>query len=101
MGKGPKLGHSTVPERIPSTLFGRNEFEPDVYPEKIYCGLSFNGALNNKGEFYTWGKNRLSCLGLGNEHDDQFFPFRVSCLAKINKASLGVDHCVVMADPTH
>ena len=31
----------------------------------------------DKGDLYTWGKNRDSCLGLGHP-GDMFFPFKVS-----------------------
>ena len=40
LGKGPKLEHSYKPVLIPHVLFGKNEFSPDVYPDKIYCGLN-------------------------------------------------------------
>jgi len=97
LGKGPKLEHSSKPTQIPTILFGKNEFSPNVYIDKIYCGLSINGALNSNGELFTWGKNRNSSLGLGNS-DDQFFPLRVSCISRMTKVSFGVDHAVAMSD---
>jgi len=97
LGKGPKLEHSYKPVLIPQVLFGKNEFSPDVYPDKIYCGLNSNGVLNSNGELFTWGKNRNAALGLGNK-DDQFFPLRVSCISRMNKISFGVDHSVALSD---
>lgn len=76
LGQGPVAQQSWIPRLIPSSLFGRNEFQPDSRVISIYSGLSFSAAITNYGNLYTWGKNRSSCLGLGDDQD-QFFPLRV------------------------
>ena len=98
LGKGPNLEHTISPSMIPSTLFGRNEFNPDVKTASVFCGLGANAALNSNGELFAWGKNRSSCLGLGDERD-QYFPLRVNCGLEIKKVSLGVDHSCALAKP--
>lgn len=98
LGKGADLEHTVHPTLIPSTLFGRNEFNPDIVTNSIFCGLSTNAALNSNGELFTWGKNRSSCLGLGDWRN-QYFPLRVNCGAEITKISLGVDHSCALAKP--
>ena len=98
LGKGPNLEHTIHPAMIPATLFGRNEFNPDVRTNAVFCGLGTNAALNSNGELFTWGKNRSSCLGLGDWRN-QYFPLRVNCGAEIKKISLGVDHSCALAKP--
>ena len=98
LGKGPNLEQSITPTLIPSTLFGKNEFNPDVRTESVYCGVGTNAALNSNGELFTWGKNRSNCLGLGDWRN-QYFPFRVNCGAEITKVSLGIDHSCALAKP--
>lgn len=100
---------------IPPTLFGVNAFQPDTKVEKVSCGLSHICAVTNKGDLYTWGKNRHGSLGLGTK-EDQFFPLRVSWpspklhfLLKIifqvaiggivNHVSCGVDHNIALCKP--
>jgi len=54
LGKGPNLSESSTPEKIPSTLFGRSEFNPSVAVAKIRCGLSHFAAITGKTvEMYT------------------------------------------------
>lgn len=77
LGKGPELKQSLVPQQIPMTLFGRNQFNPDVTVESIYCGINTLAAINTKKELYMWGKNQYGQLGIGS-NDHQYFPFRVS-----------------------
>ena len=100
LGKGPNLEQATIPTQIPSTLFGRNEFNPDVKTESVFCGVGTNAALNSNGELFTWGKNRSSCLGLGDWRN-QYFPLRVNCGGQITKISLGIDHSCALAKPWH
>ena len=98
LGKGPNLEQATIPTQIPSTLFGRNEFNPDIKTESVFCGVGTNAALNSNGELFTWGKNRSSCLGLGDWRN-QYFPLRVNCGGQITKISLGIDHSCALAKP--
>lgn len=48
LGKGPRLVETALPERIPPTLFGLTEFNPDVQVSLIRCGLSHFAALSSK-----------------------------------------------------
>ena len=59
LGKGPDLEQCITPTLIPSTLFGKNEFNPDVKTESVYCGVGINAALNSNGELFTWGKEQI------------------------------------------
>ncbi len=70
LGKGPALDHARTPQKIPSTLFGRNEFSPDVTVQSLYAGVHVQAAVNSNGELFMWGKNRGKCLGMG-QHPDQ------------------------------
>ena len=98
LGKGPNLEQSIHPTLIPATLFGKNEFNSDVRTKSVYCGVGTNAALNSNGELFTWGKNRSSCLGLGDWRN-QYFPLRVNCGSEITKISLGIDHSCALAKP--
>ena len=98
LGKGPDLEQAITPTLIPSTLFGKNEFNPDIRTESVHCGVGTNAAINSNGELFTWGKNRSSCLGLGDWRN-QYFPLRVGCGAEITKISLGIDHSCALAKP--
>lgn len=79
LGTGPEVKASKVPIRIPKTLFGRNEFQPDSVVDSVVCGVSHIFAVTNLGDMYGWGKNRMGCLGLGTEKD-QYFPLKVCYL---------------------
>merc|ERR1712110_979026 len=92
LGKGPNLERSSTPTQIPTIPFGGNEFSPNVYIDKIYCGLWSNGALNSNGELLICGKNRNSSLRLGNKQD-QFFPLRVSCHFQNDQGQLWRGSC--------
>eukprot|EP00088_Acartia_fossae_P034117 TRINITY_DN3499_c0_g1_i5.p1 TRINITY_DN3499_c0_g1~~TRINITY_DN3499_c0_g1_i5.p1 ORF type:complete len:479 (-),score=27.40 TRINITY_DN3499_c0_g1_i5:56-1462(-) len=96
LGKGPKLTSAFKPEKIPSTLFGRNDFSPDTRVEAVFAGMDHQAALNSIGDLYVWGKNRNKCLGLGDQ-GDQFFPMKVAIGGRVTKVSLGVDHTAIIA----
>ncbi|XP_067008826.2 RCC1-like G exchanging factor-like protein [Anabrus simplex] len=98
LGKGPNVDQSNKPTHIPSTLFGRNEFEPDTKVVSVSAGLSHLSAVTNHGTLYTWGRNRDGCLGLGHTKD-QFFPLKVAVGARVLKVSCGVDHTVALCQP--
>uniref|UniRef100_A0A1E1XBA0 Putative e3 ubiquitin-protein ligase herc3 n=1 Tax=Amblyomma aureolatum TaxID=187763 RepID=A0A1E1XBA0_9ACAR len=95
LGLGPEVSVKTHPTLLPRPLFGASRFAPDTSVVDLFCGLNHFAALNNKGELYTWGKNKNGCLGLGHTLD-QHFPFRVSLTAHIMKVSCGVDHTAVL-----
>lgn len=95
LGLGPSVDHRTEPTLIPSTLFGRNEFNADSRVTSIYSGISHMAAITNQNDLYAWGKNKFGCLGLGHEND-QYFPFKVSIAAKVLKVSCGVDHTIAL-----
>lgn len=78
LGKGPIVSHSKEPTQIPSTLFGRNEFQPDSRIIAVSAGVGHLAAVSNHGDLYMWGHNRRGNLGLGNVND-QFFPLKVLC----------------------
>lgn len=76
LGTGPQTQCSREPIKIPEQLFGLNDFNPDTKVEKVSCGLSHMAAITNKGDLFTWGRNREHCLGLGSDKD-QYFPLKV------------------------
>uniref|UniRef100_A0A8P4KM97 RCC1 like n=1 Tax=Dicentrarchus labrax TaxID=13489 RepID=A0A8P4KM97_DICLA len=96
LGKGPKLSESATPEMIPSTLFGRSEFNPSVAVTRIRCGLNHFAAVTDQGELFVWGKNVRGCLGIG-KRDDQYFPWRVTVPGQVVDVACGVDHMVALA----
>lgn len=92
LGCGPRVTQSSLPSLIPETLFGRNLYNPEAKITQIYAGLAHFAAVSNRGDLYTWGKNRGSALGFGHG-EDQYFPMRVNLnLTYVKKVSLGVDH---------
>ncbi|RWS05860.1 Williams-Beuren syndrome chromosomal region 16 protein-like protein [Dinothrombium tinctorium] len=95
LGKGPEVAYIKDPSLIPEPLFGCNEFNTDVKVKSVTASLSHCAAITNKGDLYMWGRNRNHCLGLDNTND-QFFPLRVPVPITVVKASLGVDHTVVL-----
>lgn len=97
LGKGPKVDQSSTPTRIPETLFGMNVYNPDVKVEKIYASLSHFAAVTNRGDLFSWGKNRGHALGFAHRKS-QLFPMQVDMnLAVVKKVSLGVDHtCAIV-----
>lgn len=97
LGLGPQVEHSSKPVLIPETLFGMNQYNPDVKVEQIYANLSHFAAINSQGDLLTWGKNRGQALGF-HHSQDQFFPMRVDMnQAVVKKVSLGVDHtCAIV-----
>ena len=98
LGKGPALEFSRSPVQIPNTLFGRNEFSPDVRVTSVHAGVHIQAAINSNGELFTWGKNKGKCLGLGDAKD-QYFPLKVSLVNEVSKLSLGVDHSAALCKP--
>ncbi|BFZ21398.1 hypothetical protein BsWGS_24437 [Bradybaena similaris] len=95
LGKGPKLEVSAVPSQIPDPIFGRNELSPNSKVVDIHCGLTYLSAVTDQGDVYTWGRNSLGCLGLG-EYKNQFFPWKVVLPAETIKLACGVDHMVAL-----
>ncbi|KDR07377.1 Williams-Beuren syndrome chromosomal region 16 protein-like protein, partial [Zootermopsis nevadensis] len=79
LGKGPIVNHAKEPTQIPTTLFGRNEFQPDLQIIAVSAGIGHFAAVSNNGDLYMWGHNRRGCLGLGNVKD-QFFPLKVKVI---------------------
>jgi len=45
LGKGPNLESSLMPEQIPETLFGANDFRQNVQLVDIQCGLHYFAVL--------------------------------------------------------
>ncbi|KAM8897302.1 RCC1-like G exchanging factor-like protein isoform 2-T4 [Spinachia spinachia] len=95
LGKGPDLCESSTPEMIPSTLFGRSEFNPSVAVASVRCGLNHFAAVTDSGELFVWGKNMRGCLGIG-KRDDQYFPWRVTVPGQVVDVACGVDHMVAL-----
>ncbi|CAI9721390.1 Hypothetical predicted protein [Octopus vulgaris] len=93
LGRGPKVQSSTVPTKLPTPLFGANELDPAKTVVSLKCGIYHFAALTNRGDLYTWGKNKQGYLGLG-DRNDQFFPLRVSMPVEVINVWCGVDHMV-------
>jgi alpha-tubulin suppressor-like RCC1 family protein len=60
LGVGPKVASAEEPVQIPNTLFGHNEFSPGVHVTSVCCGVHTLAAINNQGELFVWGKNRVT-----------------------------------------
>jgi len=97
LGKGPELQHSSEPSLIPATLFGRNEFSPNLKVAKIFCGLNQFAAvtsmywklaffeiffskfkskdenLTGEGDLFTWGRTDHPTYQ-GRDNPSCFFP---------------------------
>lgn len=95
LGFGPEIVHQPGPTQIPATLFGRNDFNPNVRVRAIFSGLTHSGAINDQDDLYMWGHNRYGCLGFGHKKD-QFFPLKVAVSARVVKISCGVDHTLAL-----
>lgn len=98
VGLGPNADQVREPTIIPSTLFGRNDFNPNSKVCAIYAGFSHFGAVTSTHDLYMWGKNRAACLGLSNTKD-QYFPLKVPIGAMVQKIECGVDHTVAYCKP--
>ena len=98
LGQGEKAQFSNKPLLLPSTLFGKNEFNTDVTTTSVSCGVYNCAAINSYGDLYTWGVNRGNCLGLAIAHD-QYFPLKVNLGGQVTKVSLGIDHTIAMCKP--
>ena len=48
LGKGPNVGQSKEPTQLPPSLFGRNEFSPDIKIIDIKCGINYLAALSSE-----------------------------------------------------
>lgn len=95
LGKGPNFLESSIPEIIPPTLFGLNDFNPNVKVSMITSGLGHFAAITNIGELFVWGKNMRGCLGTGRS-EDQYFPWRVTVPGEVVDVACGVDHMVAL-----
>ncbi|XP_074593164.1 RCC1-like G exchanging factor-like protein [Brevipalpus obovatus] len=95
LGQGPKVEYLKKPSLIPDPLFGKNEVTPDIHVTNLYASTGHWAAINNKGELFTWGKNRNGVLGLPDKRD-RFFPFRVILPIFVKKVSLGPDHSALI-----
>ncbi|CAG0905435.1 unnamed protein product [Darwinula stevensoni] len=99
LGLGPKVNQCPIPQRIPPTLLGQNELQPDTKVVQIQAGMSHLAAVTNKGDLFMWGHNRGGLLGLGHDKD-QYFPLRVAVGAPVKKVTLGIDHTMALCrDP--
>lgn len=98
LGFGPNVEQLKIPKQIPATLFGRNEFNPNLRVTSIYSGISHIGAINDEDDLFMWGRNKFGCLGLGHKND-QYFPFKTVVGAKVYKISCGVDHTLALCKP--
>ncbi|ESO86089.1 hypothetical protein LOTGIDRAFT_204579 [Lottia gigantea] len=95
LGKGLQVDMSLMPTKIPQALFGESELLPNIKVTNIICGLNHFVALTDKGDVYTWGKDKDGSLGLG-ECKNQFFPLRVALPAEAKSIYCGVDHTVTL-----
>ncbi|CAG9771794.1 unnamed protein product [Ceutorhynchus assimilis] len=98
LGLGPNADMSKKPLKIPETLFGRNDFQPDTRVIKVRCGLNYSAAVTNSGDLFVWGRNRDCCLGLGHEKD-QYFPLKVAIGGFVQDVFCGLDHTVALCKP--
>jgi len=98
IGKGPDVEIAKYPTLIPESLFGRNVYNPDSRVEKIFAGLSQLAAITNKGDLYSWGRNRGLSLGFAHGRP-QYFPMMVNMnMFSVKKVSLGVDHSCAIGE---
>lgn len=95
LGFGPAVESQLQPKQIPPTIFGRNAFNPNCRVISLSCGLTHFAAITSDFDLYTWGRNKFGCLGLGHEKD-QYFPFKASVGAKVEKVVCGVDHTIAL-----
>jgi alpha-tubulin suppressor-like RCC1 family protein len=98
LGAGPKVEHSSKPVKLPETLFGRNDYQPNNKVTQVTCGLSYAMALTSLGDIFAWGRNMRCCLGLGTENN-QYFPLKVSLGGYGQKVFCGYDHTVAICKP--
>jgi len=96
LGKGPSLQDTSWPSKIPDTLFGRTAFNESVKVTKIACGRTYFAAITNRGDLFTWGKNKHGCLGIGHNRD-QFFPWKIVVGAEVTNVFCGADHTVILS----
>lgn len=98
LGKGPDVEHSKGPSQIPPPLFGSNPFCPNVKVIRVYSGVSHFAAVTSIGGLYTWGKNKMHCLGTSYKAD-QTYPIQVPIPAQVTKVACGIDHTVALCKP--
>jgi hypothetical protein len=60
LGKGPALEFSKAPTQIPNTLFGCNEFSPDVVVKSVHAGVNIQGRT--KLNLYNYFRDYIRCL---------------------------------------
>ena len=98
LGKGPGVNQSSYPTLIPESLFGMNPYNPDVKVVKIFAGLSQLSAITNRGDLYSWGRNRGFSLGF-KHRQHQYFPLQVDLnLASVLKIAMSVDHSCALVE---
>eukprot|EP00096_Caligus_rogercresseyi_P012578 TRINITY_DN5311_c0_g1_i1.p1 TRINITY_DN5311_c0_g1~~TRINITY_DN5311_c0_g1_i1.p1 ORF type:complete len:472 (-),score=56.17 TRINITY_DN5311_c0_g1_i1:18-1433(-) len=95
LGSQGNTEYSTKPLKLSPCLFGRSEWEPDITPARVFCGIGTNAVVNSRGDLYVWGKNRNGCLGIGSK-EDAFKPTQVYLEKELKDLSLGVDHSVAL-----
>ncbi|XP_018573129.1 RCC1-like G exchanging factor-like protein isoform X2 [Anoplophora glabripennis] len=98
LGVGPNIQQSKLPIKIPETLFGLNDFQPNNIVQKVVCGLNYAVAVTNGGDLFAWGRNKHGCLGLGGDKD-QYFPLKVSLGGHVDEIFCGADHSVTICKP--
>uniref|UniRef100_A0AAV1T2Q6 PHD-type domain-containing protein n=1 Tax=Peronospora matthiolae TaxID=2874970 RepID=A0AAV1T2Q6_9STRA len=76
---------TSTPVRV--TTFGS-----DKNLKQIGCGHDFSMTLTTTGEVYSWGRNQLGQLGLGDSQPGSLdTPTKVSELPRIQKLAIGVN----------
>lgn len=99
LGFGPEVTQLEMPQQIPPTLFGHNDFNRDSAVTSVYAGLFHMGVITNNQDLYVWGANRFGCLGLGDKRQSMNFPFKVAVNAKVQRIAFGVDHTLALCSP--
>ena len=62
LGKGPRLDQCLLPEKIPSTLFGCNELNPDQTVIDIHAGSDYFAANTGKNCFHQKVNSCILCM---------------------------------------
>jgi alpha-tubulin suppressor-like RCC1 family protein len=72
---------------------------------KIYAGgnvdLGYSFAQTTTGRLWSWGRNKLGQLALGDEPGDKNLPQLVTLLPHIKKLSLGAYHAMALTIRGH
>ncbi|KAG1685423.1 hypothetical protein DVH05_008420 [Phytophthora capsici] len=81
-GETPEESSVTVPVHV----------APFGVVKQIGCGDDFSAALTTTGEVYSWGRNQLGQLGLGDSVTDPVdTPTKVLTLPAIEKLAVGIN----------